>query len=60
MKLKDQLNLKLPASQLLFRFERYFSVEETEKDVLQRLRRIHQEAAADYQRMSPITQQAIA
>ena len=60
MKLKDQLNLELPSAQLLFRLERYFSVEETEKNVLQLLRRIHQEAAADYQRMSPITQQVLA
>ncbi|MFR0979132.1 MAG: hypothetical protein ACLSFJ_06715, partial [Holdemania filiformis] len=60
MKLKDQLNLTQSSASLLFHLDRYFSVEETEKAVLERLRQIHQEAAADYQRMSPITQQAIA
>ena len=60
MKLKDQLNLTQSSASLLFHLDRYFSVEETEKAVLEQLRQIHQEAAADYQRMSPVTQQAIA
>lgn len=59
MKLKDQLNLTLPSTSLLFHLDHYFSVEETEKAVLGLLRQLHQEASADYQRMSPVTQQAI-